>query len=603
MKRNFNLKIQMLFLFLSLIFGVSAQNSNDTTIAKITGVAQIKNPVVFDIETTDPRFMQRGPSKLTVDLKEMYILKQNPPADIEIDRKPRTPIFLGVQLNTELIKVYGPEVKSYTKSFSSYNISDSTEATIIALGITSENVQDYKYHVVENDSIEIIPWSPIPQIDKNYGLKEEFEKRFKRNPPFKPVITYANLGTFNSPGKQLLIEVVNTKNYSIRDGIILDWRMNFKPVVNQIIVSTNRDYFNLNFPELNRNYASEFDPQTGMPTNLAFPRDSITGFRFTFQEHVTVPYKMTLIKTINSETFVTQIGYYSLENDFNFSNSEFRESGDYVLVIEPVPPGMEKNSEDKKLYFKFKVLPPPLKGKTFSLIQISILGLGILLILALIFISYYIFNKRKLLKARQQKELVGLKLKSIQSQLNPHFMFNALSSIQNLMNKNDIEGANRYLGKFSGLTRKVLDSSDAEMISLDDELKILEDYIQMEQLRFGFSYEIKTGENINTSNIEVPAMLLQPFVENAVKHGVSVLSKDGTIRILASRVQNDLILKVEDNGAGFSEESINGNSKGIKLVKERIALLNQSFGSETLELKINSGENGTTVILKLKNWV
>jgi two-component system, LytTR family, sensor kinase len=182
-------------------------------------------------------------------------------------------------------------------------------------------------------------------------------------------------------------------------------------------------------------------------------------------------------------------------------------------------------------------------------------------------------------------------------------MFNALSSIQNLMNKNDIEGANRYLGKFSGLTRKVLDSSDAEMISLEDEFIILEDYIQMEQLRFGFMYEIITGEKINTTNIEVPAMLLQPFVENAVKHGVSALNKDGKIRILASRIQNDLILQVEDNGAGFSEESINGNSKGIKLVKERIALLNQSFGSETLELKINSGKSGTTVILKLKNWV
>ena len=603
MKRNFNLRFQMLFLFLSFIFGVSAQNSNDTTIAKITGVAQNENPVTFDIETTDPRFMQRGHSKLTVDLKEMYVLKQNPPAGIEIDRKPRTPIFLGVQLNAELSKISGPEVQSYTKSFSSYNISDSTEATIVALGITSENVQDYTYHVVENDSVEIVPWLPIPKIVVDAESQKQFEKRSSNNSSKKETFTYANLGTYLSPGKQLLIEVVNIKDYSIRDGIILDWRMNLKPVVKQIIVNTNRDYFNLNFAELNRNYATEFDPQTGMPINLEFPKDSITGFRFTFKEHVTVPYKMTLIKTINKETFVTQPGFYSLENDFNFSYSEFREPGDYVLVIEPVPPGMEKNSEDKKLYFKFKVLPPPLKAKTFSLVQISIWGSGILLVLALVFTVYYIFNKRKLLKARQQKELVGLKLKSIQSQLNPHFMFNALSSIQNLMNKNDIEGANRYLVKFSGLTRKVLDSGDAEMISLEDELKILEDYIQMEQLRFGFSYEIKTDENFNATNIEVPAMLLQPFVENAVKHGVSVLNKDGMIRISVSRSVNILVLQVEDNGAGFSEESINGNSKGIKLVKERIALLNQSFGGETLELKINSGENGTTVILKLKNWV
>jgi two-component system, LytTR family, sensor kinase len=602
MKSNINLTLLVVFFFLAI--SASAQESNDTTNAKITGVAKtIKNPVIFDIESTDPRFMQRGPSKSIIDLKDLWILKQDPPTNIEIDRKSRSPIFLGVQLNTELIKVYGPEVQSYSKTFSSYNISDSTEATIIALGITSENVQDYEYHVVENDSIEIIPWSPIPQIDKNYGLKEEFEKRFKRNPPFKPVITYANLGTFNSPGKQLLIEVVNKNNYSIRDGIILDWRVNFKPAVTQIIVSTNRNYFNLTYSELNRNYATDFDPQTGMPTNLAFPVDSIERFSFTFTNHVTVPYKMSLIKSTKTETDTTRIDFYFLDEEFNFNSQHFNTPGNYELVIEPIISGFTKIKEDQKLRFKFQVLPPPLKGKTFSLIQISVFGAGVLLLLALVFTSYYIFNKRKLLKAKQQKELTRLKLKSIQSQLNPHFMFNALSSIQNLMNKNDIEGANRYLGKFSGLTRKVLDSSDAEMISLEDEFIILEDYIQMEQLRFGFIYEIKTGENINSSNIEVPAMLLQPFVENAVKHGVSALNKDGMIRILTSRVQNDILLQVEDNGAGFSEESINGNSKGIKLVKQRIALLNQSFGNESLELKINSGESGTTVILKLKNWV
>lgn len=601
MKSNINITLLVVFFFLAFVFSASAQESKDTSNVKITTVIEpMKEPVIFDIELTNRRFMQRGSSKVTIDLKDLWILKQDPSTNSKIERRPQTPIFLGIKLNTYLSNVNGPKVQSYTKVFSSYRITDSTEATIIALGITSENEQDYKYHVVENDSIEIIPWSPIPQIDKNFGLKEEFEKRFKRNPP---VITYANLGTFNSPGKQLLIEVVNKNDYSIRDGIILDWKVNFKPVVTQIIVKTKRNYFNLNFAELNRDYATEFDPQTGMPTNLAFPVDSIEKFSFTFMEHVTVPYKMTLKKSLKQKAYSTEIYYYFLENDFDFYSSNYNIPGDYELVIEPVLSGYRKITEDQKLRFKFKVLPPSSKAKTFSLIQISIWGSGILLLMAFIFTGYYIFNKRKLLKARQQKELTRLKLKSIQSQLNPHFMFNALSSIQNLMNKNDIEGANRYLGKFSGLTRKVLDSSDAEMISLEDELKILEDYIQMEQLRFGFMYEIKTGENINTTNIEVPAMLLQPFVENAVKHGVSALNKDGMIRILVSRVQNNIILQVEDNGAGFSEESIKGNSKGIKMVKERIALLNQSFGSETLELKINSGESGTTVILKLKNWV
>jgi len=485
MKSNFNLTLLVVFFFLAI--SASAQESNDTTNAKITAIPQaMKNPVIFDIESTDLRFMERGSSKLTIDLKDLWILKQDPSTNSKIERRPQTPIFLGVQLNTYLPNANGPKVQSYTKVFSSYRITDSTEATIIALGITSENKQDYKYHVVENDSIEIIPWSPIPQIDKNFGLKEEFEKRFKRNPPFKPVITYANLGTYCSPGKQLLIEVVNKNDYSIRDGIILDWKVNFKPVVKQIIVKTKRNYFNLNFAELNRNYATEFDPQTGMPTNLAFPVDSIEKFSFTFMEHVTVPYRMTLKKSLKQTAYSTEIDYYFLENDFDFYCSNFNEPGDYELVIEPVLSGYRKITEDQKLIFKFKVLPPSSKAKTFSLIQISMWGSGILLVLILIFTGYYIFNKRKLLKARQQKELTKLILKSIQSQLNPHFMFNALSSIQNLMNKNDIEKANHYLGKFSVLTRKVLDSSDAEMISLEDELKILEDYIQMEQLRFGF---------------------------------------------------------------------------------------------------------------------
>ncbi len=257
MKRNNNIKLQLVFFFLVIISIASAQKSKDTSNIKITGIVEpMKEPIIFEVESTDPRFMERGRSSLKVDLKDLWIVMKNPPSDIEMDRKPRSPIFLGVKFNTDLTKVHGPDVKSYTKTFSSYNISDSTDATIIALGITSENVQDYKYHVVENDSIEIIPWSPIPRIDKNYGLKEEFEKRFKRNPPFKPVITYANLGTYCSPGKQLLIEVVNSKDYSIRDGIILDWRINVNPVVTQIIVSTNRNYFNLNFAKMNYPAAS-----------------------------------------------------------------------------------------------------------------------------------------------------------------------------------------------------------------------------------------------------------------------------------------------------------------------------------------------------------
>src|SRR5690606_4715961 len=138
-------------------------------------------------------------------------------------------------------------------------------------------------------------------------------------------------------------------------------------------------------------------------------------------------------------------------------------------------------------------------------------------------------NKKKLAENEQQKNTAKLQLNSIRSQLNPHFLFNALSGIQNLMNKNEIDNANKYLSKFARLTRNVLDGK--ELISLSQEKTLLDDYLQMEQLRFGFKYEINHSENLDLDNIEIPSMLLQPFVENAVKHGISEKATDGKITV------------------------------------------------------------------------
>ena len=131
-------------------------------------------------------------------------------------------------------------------------------------------------------------------------------------------------------------------------------------------------------------------------------------------------------------------------------------------------------------------------------------------LIALFIYSYVVdlSDERKLKQSIQENETVTLKLMAIRSQLNPHFMFNALTSIQGLMNRNDIPAANHYLSLFANLTRKVLNTSDQDLISLEDELKIQEDYLQMEQLRFGFQYNVKVGEDINIANTEIPAMLL-----------------------------------------------------------------------------------------------
>ena len=137
--------------------------------------------------------------------------------------------------------------------------------------------------------------------------------------------------------------------------------------------------------------------------------------------------------------------------------------------------------------------------------------------------------------------------------MNPHFMFNALNSIQEFILTNEKRQANMYMGKFADLMRMTLDMSNKKEIDLDDEIKILELYLQLEALRFeeNFSYKISVGKNVNTTDIKLPSMLIQPYVENAVKHGL--LHKQGEKKLAVDFSIDDvscLSCTITDNGIG-----------------------------------------------------
>ncbi|NRF38651.1 histidine kinase [Pedobacter foliorum] len=287
----------------------------------------------------------------------------------------------------------------------------------------------------------------------------------------------------------------------------------------------------------------------------------------------------------------------------------FKKSGDYEIIIQPLikwngchdcdisPKEIEKYitrytlviSLDKENYTKKELL-------IYTLIVAFSIGSAFLVIL------YFNKkrNKKKLAEKEQQKNIAKLQLNSIRSQLNPHFLFNALSGIQNLMNKNEIDNANKYLSKFARLTRNVLD--DKELISLSQEKTLLDDYLQMEQLRFGFKYEIIHSEDLDLANIEIPSMLLQPFVENAVKHGISQKATDGKIMITFIKQANDLVLTVTDNGNGFDTEKKH-NGLGLLLSDSRLALLNSIYKENRFTLDLQSSTNGTKISLALTDWL
>ncbi|MBD1422936.1 sensor histidine kinase [Sphingobacterium chuzhouense] len=291
--------------------------------------------------------------------------------------------------------------------------------------------------------------------------------------------------------------------------------------------------------------------------------------------------------------------------------SIFKKSGDYEIIIQPLirwdisldgildydisPQEIEKYTARYTLAITLDQ-ESYTKKEAFTYTFIVTLFIGLIFLIILYFTKKR--NKKKLAEQEQQKNTAKLQLNSIRSQLNPHFLFNALSGIQNLMNKNEIENANKYLSTFARLTRNVLD--DKELISLSQEKNLLDDYLQMEQLRFGFQYEIHHSEDLDLANI--PSMLLQPFVENAVKHGISQQATAGKIRIEFIKQANDLVLTVTDNGNGFDTEKKH-QGLGLQLSNSRIALLNSIYKENRFILAIQSTTDGTKIGLTLTDWL
>jgi two-component system LytT family sensor kinase len=150
--------------------------------------------------------------------------------------------------------------------------------------------------------------------------------------------------------------------------------------------------------------------------------------------------------------------------------------------------------------------------------------------------------------------------------------------------------------------RDSLKASDKEFVSISTEIKILENYLKLEKLRFGFNYEIETSPSIDINAVEIPSLFLQPLVENAVKHGISALQEKGRLNVTFKREADDLIIIVKDNGKGFKEES--GTSGfGLKLTRERINLLNQTLNEQQIEFSVAHIQDQTHVFIHFKNWL
>ncbi|WP_105046970.1 sensor histidine kinase [Polaribacter gangjinensis] len=222
-------------------------------------------------------------------------------------------------------------------------------------------------------------------------------------------------------------------------------------------------------------------------------------------------------------------------------------------------------------------------------------------------------NQLKLDKINLEKNLNQSKLKAIKSQMNPHFFYNALNTLQSYILSNEKKEAVEYLSKFSNLTRTILEATEKDFVTIHDEIKTLKLYLEIEKARFekDFMFEIIVEKNIEIDTIKIPTLLIQPYVENAVKHGL--LHKQGLkkLEIHFEKIENSLKISIDDNGIGRKKSSElnsiknkNHISFATKAMQNRIELLNQ-FTNTTSTISIIDKTNqqgkptGTKVVLSI----
>lgn len=239
--------------------------------------------------------------------------------------------------------------------------------------------------------------------------------------------------------------------------------------------------------------------------------------------------------------------------------------------------------------------------------------IGVLLFFFVSFglLAYSIYRRKEeeqaRLRAEFQSKKTALELKALRAQMDPHFIFNALSSISNFLLHNDAVKADYYLTQFAKLTRHILESSDQSFVTLQDEVEVLRYYIEIESMRMAkpIHFQVVCAEDLDIATLLLPPMLLQPLVENAIWHGISKVDRAGLVELEVSRTQEGVYLQIRDNGGGIQsgpsivQSALYKRSMGLQLVQSRLELISETNGSLKNEISWKQLPQGTEVAISI----
>ncbi len=465
---------------------------------------------------------------------------------------------------------------------------DSMPTYFFATGINVQNAKNFEYRVSERYHKVIKDWQMVTQfnqVEDTMGFKNTLEKGD------------AFLGGFKIDFSNYIFVEIRKKGSKKPIETIAVYKKQVQPEINTI-----GTIHSSNFPVL---VVESFQQDFGGAIEFLHTLDENGNSKNLPKKIETTPHIDNLIFHLAADIYERNAIEYSVikdgkvlidwkpnDYDADFIWLQNLEHGEYALQMRYA---VQRHN--------ITTYPFSIKPAWYQMNRYKVIfgGMALLFVGFLVLLFFFLRQKNRQKKDRIKSEKLQNELKAIRSQLNPHFIFNALSSIQGLMNKSDINNANYYLTEFSSLLRESLLSNQKEFVPLKTELKTLETYVKLEQLRFPFEYALSTSDDLDLNSLEVPYLLIQPLVENAIKHGVSNLYEQGKISISVFSQEKDMIIEVKDNGKGFNTEGV-FDGLGLKLTKERIRLLNQA--DSVVHLSLESNEiDATTARIIFENWL
>lgn len=387
-------------------------------------------------------------------------------------------------------------------------------------------------------------------------------------------------------------EQTQTSKGFLKDSVVISsQRINYK-IGNAFLQQQKYDealpYFEKSASEANKK--EDLIVQKDATRKLSETLESLGDFdaaRKTFEEYVELVNELVLRK----------------EQEISQANRFRKNIQDNQIRIMSLEADRTLENDRKRIYMREQVLIEESNKRQKYTIYSLIFGMTLLVI------TIYLLYRN----SKQQKLANNLlALKSLRTQMNPHFIFNALNSVNNYIALNDERNANRYLSEFSTLMRSVLENSDEDFIPLSKELELLELYVRLEHMRFQdkFDYEINVDEQLKISEFQIPPMLLQPYIENAIWHGLRYKEEKGKLSIsISAKTDEVLEICIEDDGIGRkrsmelkTKNQLRQKSKGMGNIKKRIAILNDMY-KDKVDVSIadvSQDGHGTKVILTLK---